>query len=93
MANYAHNKAQWAGEDTKFLVDLLLRQIPEEQPLSCLLLVDIKTQLYPDVKREFLDPDGKGSQTLGAVKAFAEDALDDIGRITGVAAAARMGQF
>lgn len=93
LAKYAHNDEQWTADDAKFLVDTLLGQIPEDQPLYRRFLMDTKDRLYAELKRAFLDPEGKERQALGAAKAFAEYALDDIGRIADVAAEATVEQW
>ena len=93
LANYVADNEQWTDDDAKYLVDTLLNQVPEEQPLYRRFLVDIKERLYPELKRAFLDPAGKERQTLGAAKAFSEYALDDIGQIADVAAEASLDQW
>ncbi|MEM7316362.1 MAG: formylglycine-generating enzyme family protein, partial [Planctomycetota bacterium] len=85
LARYAPDEDQWTDDDAKFLVDSLLSQIPEDQPLYRDFLAEVNVRLYPELKRAFLDPRGKERQTVGAARAFAEFAADDLTRIADVA--------
>ncbi|MCH7725071.1 MAG: SUMF1/EgtB/PvdO family nonheme iron enzyme [Planctomycetes bacterium] len=93
LAKYVPNGDQWTDEDATFLVDTLLGHAAEEQPQIRNYLKEIKTRLYVELQRAFRDPSARERKEIGSAKAFAQFAVDDIGRIADLAAEATVGQY